>query len=84
MLLGRRIYRRARLKGSIKEVEVDAWPRRTPRARLMENAGMRVVLRTGGAHEGRPLVIAQLNELESMEKDLLCVCVYVSATIIGT
>jgi len=38
----------------------------------------------GATHQGRPLVIEELNELESMEKDLLCVCVYVSTTTIGT
>jgi len=65
-------------------MEVDAWSRRTSRACLMGNAGMGVVLRTGGAREGRPLVIEELNELESVEKDLLCVCVYVSTTTIGT
>ena len=59
-------------------MEVDAWPRCTSRACLIGNAGMRVVLRTGGAREGWPLVIEELNELESMEKDLLCVCICVN------
>jgi hypothetical protein len=41
------------------------------------------MLRTGGMHQGWPLVVGELNEFESMKKDLLCACVCVSTTIIG-